>query len=170
MAQTSAQPTPASAPPVAAKPPARPCEVRRFKLVCSSASDVGNHFAIVAPSGVDIETILLPEWYSSIAGQLRVADTIDVHADDRSFYAKLYVRDVGRARVSVALLHHVEFDALATTSELAAHRVSYQGPHSRWCIQRISDGKLIREGCETKEEATTALTGIERALDKKVAA
>jgi hypothetical protein len=140
-----------------------------LKLVCSSASDIGNHWAIVVPADVTLEVALEPAFWSNVAPQLRVADLVDVHRDDRSLYAKLYVREVGRARVSVAQIQHVEFGELETTNEPASlHRTRYAGPHNKWIVERISDRKVVRERCETKEDAETALKALENSLDRKV--
>jgi hypothetical protein len=163
--------TPTAAPPGApARPPIRPLEARRLKLVCSSASDIGNHWAVVIPADVSIETVLEPAWWANVATQLRVADTVDVHRDDRTLYAKLYVRAVGRARVAVALIQQVEFGALETetASEPASHRVKYGGPHNKWCVERILDRKVVKDGCDTREDAETAMKGIEASLARKV--
>jgi hypothetical protein len=171
MAQASTVPTPAVTPPgIPGKPPIRPLETRRLKLVCSSASDIGNHWAIVVPTGVTMETILAPEFWSNVAPQLRVADIVDVHRDDRTLYAKLYVRAVGRARVAVALIQSIEFGELETetASEPASHRVKYGGPHNKWCVERILDRKVVKDGCDTMEDAETALKGIEASLARKV--
>jgi hypothetical protein len=143
-------------------------EARRLKLIVSSASDMGSHWGIVAPAGVSIEMICTPSFWCNVAPQLRVADTIDVHSDGRDFYAKLYVREVGRARVSVALIQQVEFGELETVNELASHRVKYGGPHSKWAVERVSDRKIMKDGCDTREDAETAMKAIENSLDRKV--
>jgi hypothetical protein len=170
MAQASTQPTPAASPPVAdAKPPIRPLEQRRMKLICSSASDLGNYWAIIVPAGVTVETILQPEFWANVADKLRPADSIEATNDSLDFLARFFVRSVGRARVSLALIQDVQFDALSETSEPAAHRIKFGGPHNRWCVERIADGKTIKENLETREDAESALKGIERATDRKIA-
>jgi hypothetical protein len=165
------KPTTSPVSPVATemKPPIKPLEQRRLKLICSSASDVGNHHAIVVSAGVNLDMIMEPAFWSNVAPQIRVADTIDVHSDGRDFYAKLYVREVARARVSVALIQHVEFGAMADTAEPAAHRVRYGGPHQKWLVERIADNRVMREGLENKEDADAAMKAIERSIDRKVA-
>jgi hypothetical protein len=164
--------TPAAPPPGApARPQIKPLEQRRLKLVCSSASDIGNHWAIVVPADVTLEVALEPAFWSNVAPQLRVADIVDVHRDDRTLYAKLYVRAVGRARVAVALIQSIEFGELETetTSEPVSHRLKYGGPHDKWCVERILDRKVVKDGCDTREDAETALKAIEASLDRKVA-
>jgi hypothetical protein len=170
MVQTSTQPTPAaSSPAAAAKPPIRPLELRRLKLIASSASDLGNYWAAIVPTGVTVDTILQPEFWANVADKIRPADSIEATNDGLDFLARFFVRSVGRARVSVALIQHVEFDALPENSEPAAHRIKFGGPHNRWCVERIADGKTVKDNLETREDAETALKAIERATDRKIA-
>jgi hypothetical protein len=171
MPQVAPALTPAAPPPGApARPQIKPLEQRRLKLVCSSASDIGNRWAVVIPADVSFEAVLAPAFWANVAPQLRVADIVDVHSDDRSLFATLYVREVGRARVSIAQVQHVRFGELETTNEPASlHRTRYAGPHNKWIVERISDRKIVRERCETKEDAETALKAIEASLDRKVA-
>jgi hypothetical protein len=157
-----------SSPVAPARPPVRPLEQRRLKLVVSSASDVGNHWIAVAPAGVTIETILQPEWWSSVATQLRIGDTVDVQNDSRDLWAKVLVRETSKTRVLVGLIQHVEFGALVESFESAAHRVRYTGPHGKWAVERISDGKIVRDGLDAKEDAETAMKGIDRSIERRV--
>jgi hypothetical protein len=123
----------------------------------------------VVQSGVTLEQILEPAFWSNVAPQIRVADTIDVHSDGRDFYAKLYVREVARARVSVSLIQHIEFDALADTGEAKTYTIRYDGPHSKFCLVRVSDGRVVKDGIETRDAAETALRAHEAAEARKVA-
>jgi hypothetical protein len=151
------------------KRPVKPLEQRRLKLICSSASDLGNEWAIVVPSGTTIETILDPAYYANVASSLRIADSITAHWDDRSALAKLYITDTARTRVSVSKIFHVELDAPAESSEPKAYRVRYDGPHTKWCVVRVSDGRVVKDGCETKESAEIAMRAHEQAESRKVA-
>jgi hypothetical protein len=151
------------------KPPIKPLEQRRLKLICSSASDLGNEWAIVVPSGTTIETILDPSYWANVASSLRIADSVTAHWDDRSALAKLYVTETARTRVSVSKIFHVELDAPAESAEPRAYRVKYSGPHTKWVVERVSDGRVVKEGCETKESAESAMRAHERSFDQKVA-
>jgi hypothetical protein len=148
-----------SSPPAPARPPVRPLEARRLKLVVSSASDIQNGWAIVVPAGTSVETILSPEFYSSVASQLRIGDFVDVHSDGRDFVARLYVRETSKTRASVALIGLTRFDALIESFEPAAHRVKYAGPHAKWTVERIGDGRAVKDGYESREDAETAMKG-----------
>jgi hypothetical protein len=150
-----------------AKPPGmKPLAMNRLKLVCSSSSDIANHFAAVLTSGTPFASVLSPEFWSNHAPQLRVGDSIEVHSDDRSFFGRLYVRDVNKTRADVSKLEFVEFGALAQSNDASLYRVKYAGPHTKWAVERIADGKLVREGFETQDAAELALKGMERSQAK----
>jgi hypothetical protein len=164
-----AQPNDVNIQPMA--PPAHPIAVlvpkplvnNRLKLICSSASDIGNHWAAVLPIGVSFSAALQPEFWSNLSTQLRIGDVIDIHGDARDFFGRVYVRDTGRTRASVAKLEYHEFDALAPAGDPSSHRVKYSGPHTKWGIERIADGKLVKDNLDSKEAAEVALKGMERA-------
>ena len=146
--------------------PAKPLANNRLKLICSSASDIGNHWAAIVPAGVSFAAVLHPEFWSNHSTQLRAGDVIDVHADGREFFGRVYVRDTARTRTSVAKLEFHEFGALMQSAEPLSHRVEYAGLHSKWAIRRMADGKLIKEGLESQEAAELALKGMERSMNK----
>jgi hypothetical protein len=148
---------------------AKPLAMNRLKLICASSSDIGNHFAAVLPSGTSFASVLNPEFWSNHAPQLRVGDLVDLHSDSRSWYGRVYVRDVTKTRASVSQIEFVEFGELAQATDASLYRVKYAGPHVKWGIELVADGKLVREGFETQEAAEVALKGLERSLSNKVA-
>jgi hypothetical protein len=176
MAQASTVLTPAAPPPVIpGKPPIRPSleqnrplEQNRLKLICGSASDIANHFAAVLTSGTPFASVLNPGFWSNHAPQLRVGDSIEVHCDSRSWFGRVYVRDVTKTRASVSQLEYVEFGELAQSTDASLYRVKYAGPHVKWGIELVAEGKIVREGFETQEAAEVALKGLERSLTNKV--
>jgi hypothetical protein len=170
MAQASTVLTPAAPPPVIpGKPAVRPLEQRRLKLICGSSSDIANHFAAVLTSGTPFASVLNPEYWANHAPQLRVGDSIEIHCDDRSWFGRVYVREVTKTRASVSQLEFVEFGELAQSTDASLYRVKYAGPHVKWGIELVAGGKLVREGFETQEAAEVALKGLERSLTNKVA-
>jgi hypothetical protein len=148
---------------------AKPLAMNRLKLICGSSSDIANHFAAVLTSGTPFASVLNPEFWSNHAPQLRVGDSIEVHCDDRSWFGRVYVRDVTRKRASVSQIEFVEFGELAQSTDASLYRVKYAGPHVKWGIELVADGKLVREGLETQEAAEVALKALERSLTNKVA-
>jgi hypothetical protein len=160
-------PNPAAVPP---KPLGiKPLAMNRLRLICSSSSDIANHFAAVLTSDTPFASVLSPEFWSNHAPQLRIGDSIEVHCDDRLWFGRVYVRDVTKTRACVSQLEFVDFGALAQSNDASLYRVKYAGPHSKWGVERVAEGKLVREGFDSEEAAEVALKSIERSLNNKVA-
>jgi hypothetical protein len=132
----------------------------RLKLVCGSASDVGNRFAAVLPLGQDFDAVKDPAFWALTAYKLRPGDTIEVHNDDMSFFGMLYVRDVSGAagtrlnnRAIVAVLGYGELGPIKKELKSKTHEVRFLGPHEKWSIVALVDGKLVKGGFGTPEAA-----------------
>lgn len=132
----------------------------RLKLVVASAADMGNGFAAVLPLGTPFDAVKDPAYWAHVAYKLRPGDEITVHSDDMSFFGRLYVRDVSAPglqklnnRAVVAVLSHVEFDAIARDARTKTHEVVYLGPHMQWCVRALKDHRVVKERCGTADEA-----------------
>jgi hypothetical protein len=170
--------TPETAPsaPEAAEPavlqvPFRPLPTPRLKVLRSSESDFGNQFGAVTSTGTPFEHVLRPDFWSLHAMKLRVGDTIEIHTDDQTYFGRLLVRSVdgtgaNKTRASVAQLELHHFDQLERNDAALTHKVEHRGPHLKWSVIRIADGKVVKDGYESKEGAEGAL----RALTRPVAA
>jgi hypothetical protein len=49
---------------------------------------------------------------------------------------------------------------------VAVFRISYMGPHERWCVIRIADGKVMARQLDITEAAETQMKALERAQVK----
>jgi len=153
--------------------PMRPLAKGRLKLICASACNFGNLHGAVLPAGTPFEHVFSEEFWANHAGDLRPNDQIDILSDDSRFYGRVYVRMVSgstagqKTRANVAKISYVEFDeAPVPASHAAAYRTEYCGPHKRWCVMRIADGKPVAENLESEEAAATQMKGLERSLVK----
>jgi hypothetical protein len=147
--------------------PFRPLQVNRLKLIRSSESDLGNLHAAVLPAGTPFEHALRPEVFGLVAHRLRIGDQIEVHVDDQTFFGRLLVRDVSgqgqvKTRASCARLELHHFDKVETDTAALTHQVRHAGPHLKWSIYRLADGKLIKDGFEERADAEKALASITR--------
>jgi hypothetical protein len=148
------------------KTPAKPLQANRLRLIVSSASDISNKFAAVLPTGTPFTAALEPGFWANVCSQLRISDVIDVHSDTRLFFGTIYVRDTSKTSAQVAQLEYHEFDTLAESVEPASYKVKYSGPHSKWSIERVADGKLVRESFESQESAEQALKAMDISMSK----
>jgi hypothetical protein len=153
--------------PLALIPP-KPLANDRLKLISASAANICNRWAATLPRGIAFSAALFPEFWSNHAHKLNIGDTIEVHVDSRDWIGAVYVRDISssKTRGYVGLITYVEFGAIAQSVEAVSHRVENLGLHQRWGIRRVADGKVAREGLESREAAELALKGIERSTNK----
>jgi hypothetical protein len=161
---------PPSKPPILAAlaPPPKPLAQNRLRLVNASSSDLQNHWTAVLPAGIAFEAALEPSFFSAHADKIKVGDVIDIGGDSRSFFGSVYVRDVSRTKILVGRLGYHEFDVLSkSTTDAPAFRTEFDGPHNKWVV-KSADGKIIREGFATEEDAALAMKGLERSRAEKV--
>lgn len=149
------------------KPAIVPSIEARLKIQHASDCDMGNVHALTTQHGTPFEHVLEPEFWANIAHKLRPGDTVNVHTDDMSYYAQLYVRGVGaqgslklpnRADVEVLLLK--EWGPAKKELKDKHHEVKFMGPHTKWCVIRISDQQMVKEGFATSDEAHTHLKAL----------
>lgn len=113
-----------------------------------------------SPAGQTIEDILKPEYWQHVTRQLRPGHEIKVSSEDRTMWAHLLVRDVGKMEAKVAVIHKVEFgskedaeiDADAGADD-AEFKVKWRSPASKYGVFRASDEECMQDGFETKEAA-----------------
>lgn len=120
---------------------------------------------ICVPENVPIERVIETDFWSQIANSLAVCDVIEVHTDDRAYYAEVYVRDKGRNWAKVEVLRHIKFDSAVDDTPIdPGYEVKFKGPVNKWCVIRKSDGEIIKDKAETKEAASAALAQFVRGL------
>src|SRR6266436_5430193 len=90
--------------------------------------------------GTTVEHLLEPAFWANVARHLVPRSTIEVHWDDASQFAALYVLDAGRNWASVDILRHNEElkrPMLKHPSE--QYEVAFNGPVDKFRIMRQSD-------------------------------
>jgi hypothetical protein len=142
----------------------KPLEQRRIKLIRASESDMGNLWAAILPAGMPFSAVLSPGLWSNAAARLNVGDTIEIHCDDQSFFGRVLVRQLGGAaagklhtHAGVAKLEYHEFDQPTPSDNALSHKVEHKGPHLKWCVIRIADGKVVADSHASKDTAETAM-------------
>jgi hypothetical protein len=106
-----------------------------------------------APSEVIVEDLLQPSYWANFAGTLRRNATIEVHWDNSSQFAELYVLDLGRNWVSVALMRHVKLERAAAPPDIDKYVVGYNGAVDQWRIVNVVNRSVLRAGFATEQDA-----------------
>ncbi len=123
------------------------------------------YYAIVEAS-VRAADLKKPDYWAHVAQSLKQGDRIEVEAEDGSYFAELFVQDVGRTWVKVAVLREIQLDNTAKElpQELKEYDVTYKGKISKWCVVRLGDQSLVYEGGNMKQDAVNWLTEHVKAL------
>lgn len=108
---------------------------------------------ICVPVGTTIEQLLVTGFWANVARHLSARTTIEVHWDDASQFAELYVLDCGRNWASVDVLRHKKELRRPQVDQQEEFLVGFNGPVDKWRIVRISDRAPIKAGFATEGDA-----------------
>lgn len=120
------------------------------------------NWTLTVEAGTTLDDVLKPEFLSNVAAKMRPYDRVRVRIDTGEWYAELLVLTCGRAWAKLIPIftlplmdnkvEEMESDALDQ------YFIKFQGPHLKFCVLRKSDKEIIKEQCETKQEAHGWLT------------
>lgn len=113
------------------------------------------------PEGTPYEAVLAPEFWGMVASKIRIGDKIEVYEEGGAYYAELLVRN--SSPFTVTELVFKELEAIENFEPVSLFRVSFHGP-KKYRVTRLSDGYVVREGIQTKEEAYREAADQEKAM------
>lgn len=135
---------------------------------CKTADIARNLWVVTVEQGTTREDLKRPEFWALVGKNFRPTDRIEVHADDGTFFAEYLVITADRAWAKV---HELRFEPLGTqdvslTAADAADvrskfRIKFNGPHLRFCVERLDGEKVerLKEKCQDQAEASAWLEG-----------
>lgn len=117
----------------------------------------GDYVVEVEPDTTE-EDLLRADFWTHIARRLRPWDEIDVRYSDGSRLLRVVVQAAENLWAKVAIIAKYEFPALnraqavepTNDPELEA---KWKGQTSKWCVVRKSDGKVLQEGGQHKDDS-----------------
>lgn len=121
----------------------------RFKLAEYARA---THHVTPEP-GTPLKEMLKPEYWAHVARKMKVGDRIEVDAEERTWFAELYVRGVSAAAVSVAVLRHIEFNKPDSEEAGEAECSAKHAGRGVWRVIRNADKAIVQDGFQTKEAA-----------------
>ena len=112
---------------------------------------------------VSREDLKSENFWKHVAPKLKPFTKLRVAAEDGSFYSELLVLNAGH---NWAVVREILYLDLVKSSEKAMELVEtsqpyitqYKGTIRKWCIVRQSDGSVIQDGIENKDQAFAALS------------
>lgn len=108
---------------------------------------------VVPEDGTAFEDILTDSYWSLVGYKFKPGDIIEVHAEDGSYFAELYVRAAGRNWAKVALLRKIDLEPVAISHGSPEFEAAWKGPHRKFSVVRLSDNQIIKDSFETREQA-----------------
>lgn len=122
-----------------------------MKLAPTEYATVVWHWTL--PVGQSVDDLLKPSYWQHVTAQLRPGHEIKVASEDRTVWAHLFVRDVGKMEATVAVLHSVNLGAEIERGDDADTFIKWRSPQSKFAVFRKSDNECLQDGFETKEAA-----------------
>lgn len=99
-------------------------------------------------AGTPFEKIIEPGWWAHVTAQLIPNQIIQVVPEDKSYFAELFILEVGPVWAKVAVLRKVDMLAQQDNADL---EVQWSGPHTKFRVKRGAD--VLKDGFISKEEA-----------------
>lgn len=119
---------------------------------------------IVPEEGTSFDNILKDAYWSMVGYKLKPGDIIEVHAEDGSYFAELYVRASGRNWAKVALLRKIDLEPISLEHGSPEFEAAWKGPHRKFSVVRLADNQIIKDSFETREQAVEYIKGHAKAL------
>lgn len=119
---------------------------------------------VVPEDGTRFEDILREEYWGAVAYKFKPCDIIEVHAEDGSYFAELYVRAAGKNWMKVALLRKVELEPAQAAFSNPEFEAAWKGPHRKFTVIRSSDNQIVKDGFDTREQAVDYIKSHTKAM------
>lgn len=129
-----------------------------------------NIHRVTVDAGTKFSEVLTPEFWVHAAKGLRKGDKIEIVAADNAYYGELLVLSTQDKGALVRQISYINFDekAVVAASKPEVKKpdfvVQYKGSSAKYCVLRTADNELIKQGCDTKEQAAEWLEQYELGL------
>lgn len=118
------------------------------------------------PKEHSLEDILRPDYWRHKARSIKPGEVIEVVAEDRSFYGRLFVHRANPVELFVKVIEIVRFDKVAPV--LTDYTIEWKGPKRKYSI--LIGDKIVSDGHDTKEDASAALAANDLVIKTEIAA
>lgn len=106
------------------------------------------------PSGVDIDTVLNPDFWAHYTRDIRPMDVIEVFCEDGSWEGVLRVMSVGTVEVKVKLRSVTEYETDEEPEvEDDLYWIRWKGPAAKFAVVNKESGETIKDHLYPKSEA-----------------
>lgn len=111
-------------------------------------------YLVIRPVGEPIEAVLDPSYWAHVARNLQAGFGIVTYTEDFSHYAELLVLRADSLSANVAIVLEKSLtDAKLEAVTFMGHVIDFAGPIKKHTVTRKSDGRLLRDGFNSFEDA-----------------
>lgn len=119
------------------------------------AEHVRQTWHVTPRTGDSPKDLLDPKYWVHVSRLLKPGDKIEALPETREWYAEAIVLSAGQFGAKVAFtLDPVKLENSAETEVPEEYDIKWAGPSVKWRVTRKSDGQVIREDLQSREEAT----------------
>lgn len=108
---------------------------------------------VTVPAGTTPAQLTDRNSWAHMARKFRRCSTVQVHWDDVSQFAMLYVLDCGNNWASMCIIMHTMLSAADVPPQSTDYDVQFNGPKDQWRVMRKADRVVMRAGFATEREA-----------------
>jgi hypothetical protein len=119
---------------------------------------------ICVPHLTTVEDLHQPVFWANVARHLRPSSTVEIHWDDGSQFAEVYVLSAGRNWASISLLRHRTLEKPLLPQQAHQYGIAYNGPVDKYRVSRLNDNAVIRAGFASEGDARKFLDEYVRKL------
>lgn len=118
---------------------------------------VTNRWSVTLDEATAYSRLLESDYWVNVARKLRIGDIIEVHAENRTWFAELYVVAHNDKAASVVELRRIDLAGSTEVEDTTSpYYVKWLGPAGQWGIKRMSDNQTMQQGLPTKADAELA--------------
>jgi len=128
-------------------------------------------YQVTVEAGTPRSALTNPQFWKHVSRNYQFAPytRLEVATDDCEYFVELIVLSAGDNWAKVQEIRFIELgnsDIIKEASKMLELEVKYKGPHLKYCVQRKSDGERIKEGFQSKEDASRYLIEYSRTMTK----
>lgn len=122
-------------------------------------------WVVDVPVSVTLEQAMEPSYWAHVAELMEPLDHIELRCEDGSWVADLIVQFCERNYARVVLKNLTKLEPVTDAPANAIdHKVQWKGPVLKFCVIRVSDDKIIKQGIKSKPLAYDELQEHEKSL------
>jgi hypothetical protein len=152
----------------AAKGPEKPRIVPELRLDRMSLVEHKHRdWFVYIPHGTQPEDLEAAHYWAHLSHLLRKHDRIECVWEDGTGEVTVRVLAAGQGWAKVTTIHgkqYPKFSTEALNTILPGHRVKYTNDFQRWVVLRDADQRVLKDQCDTEEEAYRWLANYAKSL------